>query len=376
LQFCVKVFNPQPHHGASTPESGGLSISLFAPWGLEAVMPLSILVIGMENPRIGDLFREVGRFAKVSHMNIGPMPRKRLELSESVADSICSSIEKQFGRPNVIVFTWPQFAILAEKLSWTTRVYYCKDPFEYWTIWDRQEIHDLESRMLSNCKSMFAVSRSLVEDFQPRTRGKVFYLPNGVEESFVNAPRLPRPANLPADKPILGSVGQVNATYDWQFIDDLAANLPEARICFVGNHSEDNIDLLREIKHCLANTPNLLFLDRQPHEQLPAYIQHLDISMCFVRADEYGHRRSPLRLYDYLTGEKPVISTPIREAFEHLPHIHIAGTGTEAAELARQILAGQIAVDVAARKKYIAQHTWPVRARQFLAELARILQME
>jgi glycosyltransferase involved in cell wall biosynthesis len=336
-------------------------------------MPLSILVIGMENPRIGDLFREVGRFAKVSHMNIGPMPRKRLELSDSVADSICSSIVNQFGKPDVIVFTWPQFSILAEKLSWATRVYYCKDPFEYWTIWDRQEIHDLESRMLSHCQAVFAVSRSLVEDFRPRTRGRVFYLPNGVEESFVNAPPLPRPPNLPADKPVLGNVGQVNATYDWQFIDDLATNLPEARICFVGNHSEDNVDLLREIKHRLANTPNIVFLDRQPHDQLPAFIQHLDISMCFVRADEYGHRRSPLRLYDYLTAKKAVISTPIREAFEHLPHLHIAATGKEAAELARRILAGEIAVDVAARKNYIAQQTWAMRAGQLLRELVPTL---
>jgi len=335
-------------------------------------MSLSILVIGAENPRIGDLFREVGLCTKVSYMNIGPMPSRRLPLSAATADSVSSTIRSKFGKLDVIVFTWPQLAFLAEKFPDVTRIYYCKDPFEYWTCWDRQEIRDLQSRLLDNCDAVFAVSRLLVEDFRPRTRGKVFYLPNGVEESFLHAGNLPRPANLPADKPILGSVGQVNATYDWQYIADLAASLPEARLCFVGNVSESDPNSLRDIVKHLTATPNILFLDRQPHEQLPAYLQHFDISMCFLRADEYADRRSPLRLYDYLTTERPIISTPIREAYEHLPHIHIAKTANEAAVLARRILAGELPVDAVSRKHYIAAQTWAARARQLLVELLQI----
>ena len=296
-------------------------------------MPLSILVIGAENPRVGDLFREVGRYAKVSYMNIGPMPRHKLGLSGALTDSVCRTIRSRFGKTDVIVFTWPQLACLAENFPEVTRVYYCKDPFEHWACWNRQEIRELESRLLENCEAVFAVSRLLVEDFRSRTRGKVFYLPNGMEESFHRAGRLPRPANLPADKPILGSVGQINATYDWEFIAELAASLPEARLCFVGNISEGDPNLQRVIVKHLTETPNILFLDRQPHEQIPAYMQHFDVSMCFLRADEYSDRRSPLRLYDYLTTERPIISIPIREAYEHVPHIHFAKNGKEAAVL-------------------------------------------
>jgi hypothetical protein len=335
-------------------------------------MSLSILVIGAENPRIGDLFREVGHYAKVSYMNIGPMPQRQLELSGALANSVCGTIRSQFGKPDVIVFTWPQLAFLAEKFAEVTRVYYCKDPFEHWTCWERQEIRELESRLLDNCEAVFAVSRLLVEDFRPRTRGKVFYLPNGVEESFLNAGRLPRPANLPADQPILGSVGQVNATYDWEYIAELAASLPEARFCFVGEISESNLNWRRDFVNLVSRTPNFLFLDRHPHEQIPAYMQHFDISMCFLKADDSGDRRSPLRLYDYLTTQKPVISTPVREAYEHLPHIHIAKSAKEAAVLARRILAGDLPVDAAAREQYIGGQTWATRAKQFLGELLQV----
>src|SRR5579872_1889958 len=120
----------------------------------ELPMSLSILVIGAENPRIGDLFREVGLYAKVSYMNIGPMPRRDLQLSGAAADSVAQKIRSQSSTPDVIVFTWPHFAFLAEKFPDVTRVYYCKDPFEHWACWNRQEIHELESRLLNNCEAV------------------------------------------------------------------------------------------------------------------------------------------------------------------------------------------------------------------------------
>jgi glycosyltransferase involved in cell wall biosynthesis len=338
----------------------------------ENSMPPTILVIGAENPRVRDLFNEVGRYAKVSWMNIGPMPRRHLDLSGETLDQTCAAIVSKFGAADVIVFTWPHLAPLAERFSQATRVYYCKDPFEHWACWNREEIRGIESRLLGQCDAVFAVSRLLADDFRTRTLGKVFYLPNGVEESFLNAAPQRRPTNLPTDKPILGSIGQINSTYDWPYIMELAASLPEARLCFVGNVSQVDPPTRQEIFDHLKNTPNILWLDEQPHEQLPAYMQHFDISLCPLKADDYADRRSPLRIYDYLTTNSPIISTPIREAFEHLPHIHIAKTAKEAANVARKILDGEFTVDFTARRQYIAQQTWPIRASQFLEELLQL----
>jgi hypothetical protein len=335
-------------------------------------MPISILVIGAENPRVRYLFDEVGRYAKVFYMNIQPPAGQQLNLSEQAAEWLRGDIESKFGSPNIIVFTWPQLAPLAEKFPRATRVYYCKDPFEHWACWDREKIHALESQLLENVDALFAVSRLLVEDFRPRTRAACFYLPNAVEQSFLNSGPLPRPANLPVDKPIVGCVGHVNSTYDWDYIAELAENLPEARLCLIGDVSDVHPQALSEIVNRLARQLDIRFLGLQPHEQIPAYMQHFDISACLLKAGEYADRRSPLRLYDYLTTEKPIISTPVREAREHLPHIHIADTGKDAAALARRILAGEIRVDVPGRRNYIAEHTWPVRASQLFEHLVQL----
>jgi glycosyltransferase involved in cell wall biosynthesis len=338
-------------------------------------MEVSILVIAPQNPRVRYLFDEVGRQAKVSYLEFLPTPEHQLALTGTLPDQFYQRVDAQFGNPDVIVFPWPQLAPLAEKFSRAVRVYYCKDPFEYWTCWSREEIHRLESRMLGICDAVFAVSRQLAEEFVPRTGGKVFYLPNATEQSFLDAVPMARPGNLPGGKPVVGSVGQINETCDWDFIADLAANLPEARLCLVGGLEDENPDRLRKIAAELAGKFDIHFLGPQPHENLPAFMQHFDISLCLLKPGGYADRRGPLRLYDYLTTPRPIISTAVREAREHLPHIHIAEDGRKAAKLARRILAGEFAVDVAARRKYIERHTWGVRAEELLGYLDRVWEL-
>jgi glycosyltransferase involved in cell wall biosynthesis len=336
-------------------------------------MPISIAVVGFENPRVRDLFREVERAARIWHMNIGPMPRVELPIDETGAEQIWKAMVGQFGKPDAVVFTWPHLAILAERFTETKRIYYCKDPFEHWACWKAGEIRELESRMLRNCDLVFAVSRALVEDFRPRARGKVVYLPNAVEESFLIARDLPRPGDLPRDKPVLGSVGQINETYDWEYIHDLAARLPHVRICLVGNITEGTPGCMREIVDRASNVPNIRFLGKKPHEEIRAYMHHFDICMNFLAPGDHADRRSPLRLYDYLTTDRPIISNAVREAREHKPFVEIAQSSAEAGGLVNRILAGEIVIDAAGRRQYISKQTWADRAKEILGELQLIV---
>ena len=366
-------------------------------------MSLSILVVGSENPRIRDLFDQVGHYANVSYLDTAPVtrnpsfrklitswrwrgngdrppsavlivPRRWREISARLTNWFIRKSYSKIGKPDVVVFTWPQLAFLAEKMPDVARVYYCKDPFDTWDWGPKdRDIRGMESRLLECCDGVFAVSKLLAEDFQPRTQGKVFYHPNGVSEAFLTQTNLPRPEKLPSDKPVVGCVGQINKTYDWEFILALAAAMPEVRFCFVGNVDEDVPDKRRQVLHHLTTTPNILWLGRQPHSELPAYIQHFDVAFCFLKADYAGNRRSPLRLYDYLSSDRPVVSTPVAEAYVHVPHLHVAQTPQDAAALVRRILTGGLPVDVEARRNYIQQQTWSIRAREFMEGLQEII---
>jgi glycosyltransferase involved in cell wall biosynthesis len=364
-------------------------------------MRLSLLVVGSENPRIRDFFSQVGKYADVSYLDISPikrwpnfdrlaeswrwrkrgknppeanlmMPRRWREFSASLANWFCRRRFPDPGDLDAVIFTWPQLCALAERFPDITRVYYCKDPFEMWT-WGADFIRPLETRLLNNVDAIFAVSRLLASDLAPRTPGKTFYLPNGFCDWFLPARELARPSDLPRGKPIIGSVGEINRDYDWDYVAAVAAALPEVRICFLGKFKEPDTAVHRRIHNLLTKTPNVFWLGWKNYEEVPGYMRHCDILMNFLRADDFGDRRSPLRLYDYLTTDRPIISTAVREAYEHEPHVHIAREASEAIELIREMLSGRHRPDLESRRLYTRNHSWDVRAREFLAELTPIV---
>jgi hypothetical protein len=365
-------------------------------------MDLSILVVGTENPRIRDFFSEVGRYASVSYLDMAPItrrpdlnvlsrswrwrrkgsqfpeanllvPRRWQNVSASLAEWFCRKRFDQVGKPDVIVFTWPQLATLAERFSDVTRVYYCKDPFEYWS-WGADYIRPHETRLLNNVDAVFAISRLIVSDFEPRTKAKRFYLPNGFCDFFLPSNHYSRPTDLPVDKPMIGSVGQINRDYDWDYIQTIARAFPNVRFFFLGKIDEDVREIRRDIYNIFRTNPNLFWLGWRKYSLMPSYMRTFDILMNFLRADPFGDRRSPLRLYDYLTTDRPIISTPVAEAYEHVPHVHIAKEPSDAIILISQMLAGQHKPDMEARKSYTQSQSWDCRAKEFIAEVGKIVQ--
>jgi glycosyltransferase involved in cell wall biosynthesis len=364
-------------------------------------MRLNLLVVGSENPRIRDFFGEVARDANVSYLDTSPItrlpsldklcrswrwrkrgtdtaeahllvPKRYQELSTSLTHWFCRRSFAQFGKADAVIFTWPQLCFLAEKFTDITRVYYCKDPFELW-MWGPEFIRPLETRLLNNVDAVFAVSRLLTWDLAPRTTAKTFYLPNGFCDWFVPEADSPRPRDLPPGKPVIGSVGQINDDYDWDYVQYIAEELPDVNIAFLGNLKEPDPTAERRIHRILTRTPNILWLGWRKYDRVPVYMHHCDILMNFLKADDLGNRRSPLRLYDYLTTSRPIISTGVAEAYPHKPHIHVAADGPQAVQAIREILAGRHPLDLEARRQYASNQSWQVRARQFLDELTPII---
>jgi hypothetical protein len=365
-------------------------------------MDLSILVIGTENPRIRDFFSQVGRYARVSYLDVAAVsrnpdfdklakswrwrkngdeipeatlmvPRRWHNVSASMAEWFLRKTFARSGKPDVVVFTWPQLAYLAERLTDVTRVYYCKDPFEYWS-WGRDYIRPYETRLLENVDAVFAISRLIVSDFETRTRAKRYYLPNGFCDWFLPSGQNQRPMDLPLDVPIVGSVGQINRDYDWPYVEAVANALPDVRFVFLGRIDDDAPPVRRDIARIFREHPNLIWLGWRKYQLMPAYMRSFDVLINFLRADAFGDRRSPLRLYDYLTTDRPIITTPVAEAYEHVPHVHIAKGPGDAIVLIKRMLAGQHKPDMGVRQAYTQTQSWDNRAKEFLAEVEKLVE--
>ncbi|HTW94975.1 MAG TPA: glycosyltransferase [Tepidisphaeraceae bacterium] len=274
---------------------------------------------------------------------------------------------RRMGAADAVLYTLPQYAGVAEMIRGPVCAYFAHDPFKFYD-WNVETTQRLEQRMLDRCDVVFAISEALSQDFRKITKTPVETLRNAVSRSFIDRLRTPPP--VPADlaaigRPVIGCVGQISENaYDWDLIAALAEKLPRAWFVFVGPVFSQT----PTIKQIMA-MPNVRWLGAKPHDQLPAYLNGFDVCFNPLRPGEHSDRRSPLRLYDYLATNKPILSTAIGEAYGHRPLIEIGQSADECARLILKMTDGDYSIDLEARRRYIEENTWENRARELLRRL-------
>src|SRR5207253_3195701 len=95
--------------------------------------------------------------------------------------------------------------------------------------------------------------------------------------------------------------------------------------------------------------PNVHHLGVKPHSELPSYLMHFDVCFNPLIVNDHNDRRSPLRLFDYLATDRPILSTAIREAYEHAPFIEIGDSLDSCIRLLQKMLAPDYRTDLAGR---------------------------
>jgi hypothetical protein len=290
-------------------------------------------------------------------------------LSTLAVTHACRRLIRHIGKPDAILYTLPQYAQVAEQMSGHLNLYYAYDPYRFYD-WNTEQIAQLEQRMLNCCDASFAISKKLQQDFQKLTARSVLYSPNAVSPDFVD--QLSHPSTLPADlagipRPIVVCTGQINSTYDWNLIDALAERLSDFSFVFIGKIFDEPPDIRGRIDRIFARS-NVHWLGPKPHGDLPGYLRGADICFNPLMVNEQNDRRSPLRLYDYLATDKPILSTPVAEAFEHDGHIEIGKNMEDCVAILNRLRqsGAPAAPNLAARRDYILKNTWPARARQFM----------
>jgi len=275
---------------------------------------------------------------------------------------------------DAIVYTLPQYAGIAERIVGPLCAYYAFDPYLSYD-WNPGTTKALERRMLERADAVFAISEALSEDFRSQTKTPVVTCGNAVSRSFIERMRQPppMPPDLPkAPRPMVGCTGQINRSYDWDLVDTLARELPDISFVFIGPIVDEPSPLGERIKSVLQ-MPNVHWLGPKPHEQLPDYLAGFDICFNPLLVNEYNDRRSPLRLYDYLATDKPILSTPIREAQAHRPFVETGQTAQQCATILRQFAGGQYDCRLTERRRYIGENTWENRASLLLQTLRTTL---
>jgi glycosyltransferase involved in cell wall biosynthesis len=219
-----------------------------------------------------------------------------------------------------------------------------------------------ERALIEQADLVFATSHALQERAL-RYRPDVHRIPPGVSLAAFTAPTPGPPPDLAAiPRPRALYVGGIHKWMDFDLLAGVARAAPDIHIVLVGPFQTAAPGL---------HLPNVHFLGRKPHAELPAYIGSAEAALIPYRQSRYVDSVYPNKLNEYLATGVPVVGTPIPE----LVHFERERPGT--LRLAEDVPAFVAALrdaaaesDPAARARRVAaaaESDWPRRLEQMSA---------
>jgi teichuronic acid biosynthesis glycosyltransferase TuaH len=167
-----------------------------------------------------------------------------------------------------------------------------------------------------------ASARDLQVEMLPR-RADTILCPNGVTfEHFAGY----RPGPVPSDlaeivsrgRPIVGYYGAIAEWVDYDLLEHAAENLPDYSFVFIGPNYDNTMDQAAVFKR-----PNVWWLGPKSYDVLPGYLHHFSVTTIPFKVNDVTHGVSPLKLFEYMAGGKPVVTTAMREA-QHYEQVLVA----------------------------------------------------
>ncbi len=224
--------------------------------------------------------------------------------------------------------------------------------------------HDL---LLKRADIIFFSMRSLYEE-QKQLRSNCFFVPNACSLAhFTNSP--PCPVLLQMIKPpIIGFVGaMLEERFDSDLLAFAATKHQEWSFVLIGGADE-------QVRRQLAVIPNIHFLGRQPHGEMPVYLAHSDVLLIPNQTQSELRYCFPKKLYEYLAVGRPIVSTAIPEVSALDGLVKIARSPEEFVRKIEECLAENAdpalsARLVAERQAVARENTWEKRVEQIVGIL-------
>lgn len=237
--------------------------------------------------------------------------------------------------------------------------------------YDRHFMEINHARALRESTVVASVARHLHEQ-AVLVRPDALYLPNGVDDRHFTDEHLAMPddpqlrAVLGEGKPIAGFYGALAEWFDYELLDGLAALRTDWNFLFIGPAYDLS---LRQRGQALLKRPNVHWLGSRKYEFLPAYLQCFDAAMIPFLINNITLATSPLKLYEYFAGGKPVITTRMPEcvAFPEVLVVDQVQEFSEALDLAR--LRGQDQTFRNRLRLLGRENSWTARVEALLRHL-------
>jgi glycosyltransferase involved in cell wall biosynthesis len=202
-------------------------------------------------------------------------------------------------------------------------------------------------------------------------RPDALYLPNAADyEHFANqAVALPSDRELDSwltGKPLAGYFGAIAAWFDYDLIEEVARLRQDWNFLLIGPMYDNS---LRERGGAMLARSNVRWIGPRDYQVLPAYLRLFNVAMIPFVINRITLATSPLKLFEYFAGGKPVVTTPMPEC-QMLGEVRIAQTAREfSAALDAANARGQEDEFRARLRELARENSWTARVKLVIERL-------
>ncbi|HLL77064.1 MAG TPA: glycosyltransferase [Pyrinomonadaceae bacterium] len=257
--------------------------------------------------------------------------------------------------------SWAE-AALAAKRRWGWRVVYdCMDEWEGFPGVGLS-VTEAEPRLVRDCDLLVVTAQRLREKWHSRS-GPAVLARNAVDFDFYAERYRPNALLRDCRAPVVGYYGAIAGWFDVGLVAHAARSRPDYTFVLLGGVFDVDVSELESL-------PNVRLLGQQPYELMPQYLYHFDACLIPFRVNEITDATDPVKMYEYLSAGKPVVSVALAELEPFREYLYLAGGRDEfVAQLDRAVAESDPALP-ARRREFAARNSWPERYRTIAGALA------
>lgn len=221
------------------------------------------------------------------------------------------------------------------------------------------EILALERELLEKADLTITTSAWLDETMSKHAPRRALIRNAGDFEHFAQAP-----ATLyrdPEGRRIIGYYGAIAEWFDLDLVEAVARRFPDCCVLLVG---ADTVDA----RTALGRLPNVKFIGEVAYAELPRYLHGFDVCLLPFKVIPLTLATNPVKVYEYLSAGKPVVSVDLPEIRQFGELVHVAGDAQEFLTAVESALKEDTIATAAVseRQSFAKQQTWSHRAQDLI----------
>lgn len=213
-----------------------------------------------------------------------------------------------------------------------------------------------EERLIGECDFVAVSSIYLQQKIAPLRASTL--IRNGCESSLFSTVE----KKAAGGRPVAGYIGAIAEWFDIRLLAEVATLLPEWDFVLVGSHVGCDVGPIGDLK-------NVELVGEVDYADVPSQLARFDVCMIPFQLTELTKATNPVKIYEYFSAGKPVVSTPLPEVLLMGDMVLIGDTPEQFADGLRKglRLAGEAGYTATVRQ-WASGQDWSQRAGQF-AEL-------